>query len=141
MVRAAVLVFDNAAAPGRVSEEINFGCITTGAADDLDKVTQMAYSMVTIYGMNEAVGTLSFPPKGEMEFNKPYSDATAQLIDNEVRKIVDSAYERTKQLLTSKKEAVQAVAELLLKKETINQAEVKALVGERPYETSVGTCL
>ena len=55
-----------------MSEELNFGCITTGAADDLDKVTQMAYNMVTIYGMSPAIGNLSFPPRGEMEFNKPY---------------------------------------------------------------------
>ena len=123
--------------PGRASEEINFGSITTGAADDLDKVTQMAYSMVTIYGMNEAIGQLSFPPKGEMQFDKPYSDATARMIDDEVRKIVDGAYQRTKQLLTKQKDAVVAVAELLLKQETINQAEVKALVGARPFETSV----
>lgn len=123
--------------PGRASEEINFGSITTGAADDLDKVTQMAYSMVTIYGMNDAIGQVSFPPKGEMQFDKPYSDDTARMIDDEVRKIVDAAYQRTKELLTRQKEAVVAVAELLLKQETINQAEVKALVGARPFETSV----
>lgn len=122
-----------------MSEELNFGSITTGAADDLDKVTQMAYNMVTVYGMNPAVGQVSFPPRGEMQMDKPYSDATAQLIDDEVRKIVDAAYQRTKDLLSSKKDAVEAVAELLLEKETINQAQVKELVGQRPFDIEVRT--
>ena len=64
---------------GRASEEINFGRITTGAADDLDKVTQMAYAMVAVYGMNASVGQLSFPPKEEHQFSKPYSNATAEV--------------------------------------------------------------
>ena len=80
--------------PGRVSEEINFGRITTGAADDLNKVTQMAYAMTTQYGMNETVGRVSFP-KDDNQFNKPYSEHTAQLIDQEVRLLIDEAYRRT----------------------------------------------
>jgi AFG3 family protein len=79
-----------------VSEEINFGCITTGAADDLDKVTQMAYAMTTVYGMNERVGRVSFPRREEMQFDKPYSEGTAHMIDEEVRELVDQAYQRTK---------------------------------------------
>jgi hypothetical protein len=82
-------------AAGRVSEEINFGRITTGASDDLNKVTQMAYAMTAVYGMNETVGRVSFP-KDENSFNKPYSESTAQLIDEEVRRLVDHAYQRTK---------------------------------------------
>ena len=81
---------------GRVSEELNFGRITTGAADDLDKVTQMAYAMTTVYGMNERVGRMSFPRKDEMQFDKPYSEGTAHMIDEEVRLLIDNAYQRTK---------------------------------------------
>lgn len=119
---------------GRVSEELNFGGrITTGASDDLDKVTTMAYAMTTIYGMNARVGSLSFPKKEETQFDKPYSDATAQIIDEEVRKTVDECYARTKELLAKHADKVKAVAELLLEKETINQSDLQRLAGERPF--------
>ena len=83
------------ATAGRVSEELNFGRITTGAADDLDKVTKMAYAMTTVYGMNERVGRVSFPRSDEMQFDKPYSEGTAHMIDEEVRALIDNAYQRT----------------------------------------------
>lgn len=118
---------------GRASEEINFGVVTTGAADDLDKVTQMAYQMVTIFGMNDKVGQLSFPNKEETQFKKPYSDATADLIDREVRKLVDQAYQRTKQLLQDKADELTAVAEMLLERETISQHDLVAAAGPRPF--------
>lgn len=71
---------------GRAAEELTFdGRITTGAQDDLDKVTQMAYAMTAVYGMNERIGTLSFPKREENMYDKPYSEATAQVIDDEVR--------------------------------------------------------
>jgi len=70
---------------GRAAEELTFGRITTGAQDDLDKVTQMAYAMTSVYGMNPRVGTLSFPKREENMYSKPYSEATAQVIDDEVR--------------------------------------------------------
>jgi len=117
---------------GRVSEEINFGRITTGASDDLNKVTQMAYAMTAVYGMNETVGRVSFP-KDENSFNKPYSESTAQLIDEEVRRLVDHAYQRTKALLEEHKEDVKKVAERLLALETISQHDIKELVGARPF--------
>lgn len=118
---------------GRVSEELNFGRITTGASDDLDKVTQMAYAMTTIYGMNERVGSLSFPKREETQFEKPYSDATAQVIDEEVKKLVDACYARTKELLTMHAEKVKGVAELLLVKETISQKDLADVAGQRPF--------
>ena len=79
-----------------MSEEINFGRITTGAADDLDKVTQMAYAMTTVYGMNERIGRVAFPKREETQFSKPYSEGTAHMIDEEVRELLDKAYKRTK---------------------------------------------
>jgi ATP-dependent Zn protease len=118
---------------GRVSEELNFGRITTGASDDLDKVTQMAYAMTAVYGMNERVGNVSFPRKEETQFDKPYSEATAQVIDEEVRKLVGSAYDRTRAVLTKHGEAVRRIAELLLEKETINQNDIAAIAGPRPW--------
>jgi ATP-dependent metalloprotease FtsH len=118
---------------GRASEELNFGRITTGASDDLDKVTQIAYAMTAVYGMNDRIGNLSFPRKEETQFDKPYSDATAQMIDEEVRKLVDAAYARSRSVLTTHAESVRRVAELLLERETINQNDIAAIAGPRPW--------
>jgi AFG3 family protein len=119
---------------GRAAEEIVFGKISTGAQNDLERITQMAYSMVKIYGMNERVGQLSFnDPNNEYSFHKPYSDATARIIDEEVKKIVDDAYLRTKTLLTEKSVELEKIATILLEKEVIFQADLVALIGERPF--------
>ena len=119
---------------GRAAEDLMFGKVTTGASDDLNRVTQMAYGMVRVYGMNDKIGNVSFPPSEEMQFDKPYSDATAQLFDEEAKLIIQEAYQRTRGLLEEKKEALIAVAELLLDKETINQDDVIAAIGDRPFE-------
>merc|ERR1711968_275342 len=119
---------------GRAAEDLMFGKVTTGASDDLNRVTQMAYGMVRVYGMNDKIGNVSFPPSEEMQFDKPYSDATAQLFDEEAKQIIQEAYQRTRGLLEEKKEALIAVAELLLDKETINQDDVIAAIGDRPFE-------
>jgi AFG3 family protein len=118
---------------GRAAEALFFNRITTGASDDLDKVTQMAYAMTTIYGMNSRVGQVSFPKKEDQQFNKPYSESTATIIDEEVKKIVDTAYERTFALLQTHAEALKKVAELLLEKETISQIDIEAIAGKRPF--------
>lgn len=120
---------------GRASEYVNFdGRITTGASDDLRRVTQIAYSMVQLYGMNDRVGQLSFPKdEGSYGNDKLYSEKTSQVMDEEVQKIVTSAYERTKELLTAKKTVLHELAEELLKNETINHSDLVRVLGPRPF--------
>jgi AFG3 family protein len=120
---------------GRASEEIFFGKVSTGAQNDLQQVTRIAYSMVTVYGMNEKVGNLSFyDPQQENTFTKPYSDDTGRLIDDEVRKLVDHAYRRTRDLLASRRDEVEGLAQALLKREVLHQQDVEELLGKRPFE-------
>ncbi len=121
---------------GRASEEINFGKISTGAQNDLQQITKMAYSMVSVYGMNDKVGNVSFydPNQGEYNFTKPYSDETAKMIDQEVRALIDDAYTKTKELLTERKAEVIKLAEELLVKEVLFKGDVELLIGKRPYE-------
>jgi AFG3 family protein len=121
---------------GRAAEEVVFGKISTGALSDLEAVTKMAYSMVAVYGMNDKIGNVSFydSKQSEYSFTKPYSEQTAQTIDNEVRKIIDLAYIRCKELLTDKREQLEKIAQALLKKEIIFQNDVEELIGRRPFE-------
>ena len=120
---------------GRASEELNFGKISTGAQNDLQQITKIAYSMVTVYGMNDKVGNISFyDPQVENSFTKPYSEETSRIIDEEVRKLIDRAYDATKQLLTGKSREVKKLAEALLEREVLFQSDVETLIGKRPYE-------
>jgi cell division protease FtsH len=120
---------------GRASEEIFFGKISTGAANDLQQITKIAYSMVIAYGMNKNVGNVSFyDPSQENSFTKPYSEETGKLIDEEVRAIIEEAYKRTKQLLTEKKKEVEILAKELLAKEVLHKSDVEELIGKRPFE-------
>lgn len=120
---------------GRASEEIFFDKISTGAQNDLQQITRIAYAMVTVYGMNNKVGNLSFyDPQQENAFTKPYSEETSKLIDEEVRKLIDSAYDRTKNLLKEKRKEVELLAEKLLEKEVLFQSDVELLIGKRPFE-------
>ena len=120
---------------GRVAEDIIFGRISTGAQNDLERVTRMSYAMVTIYGMNAKVGNVSFnDPNNEYGFTKPYSDKTAEMIDNEVRLFIENCYQKTKQLLTEKKDLLEKLAQILLKKEILFQQDLEEILGKRPYE-------
>mmetsp|Transcript_23971 Transcript_23971/g.50512 ORF Transcript_23971/g.50512 Transcript_23971/m.50512 type:complete len:982 (-) Transcript_23971:66-3011(-) len=119
---------------GRAAEDVFFGRVTTGASNDLQRVTQLVYSMIRDYGMNPRVGQIAFP-KDPNDFSgeKPYSDATAEAIDEEARTIVDEAYKQTVALIKEKKTEVEAIAKLLLDKETITHDDVMDAIGERPF--------
>jgi cell division protease FtsH len=120
---------------GRASESIFFGKVSTGASNDLQQVTKMAYSMVTVYGMNDKVGNVSYyDPAQENAFQKPFSEETGKMIDEEVRKLIEVAFERTKALLTERKKEVEIIAQELLKREVLFKSDVEALIGKRPYE-------
>lgn len=123
---------------GRAAEEVVFGRISTGAQNDLERITQMAYGMVTIYGMNKKVGQISFTDNKEMSFGKPYSEATAQIIDEEVKKIIDSAYERTLGLLKEHRDDLEKVAQVLLAKEVIFQSDMEEMIGKRSFKSHFG---
>jgi AFG3 family protein len=99
---------------GRAVEELVFGRISTGALSDLQQVTKMAYAMVSVYGMNDKIGNVSFyDPQSEGSFQKPYSEETGKIIDNEVRLLSENAYNRVKKLLSDKMSDVKAIAEAL----------------------------
>merc|ERR1719478_1554390 len=117
---------------GRAAEQVMLGKISTGAQNDLEKVTQMAYSQVSIYGFNDKIGLLSFP-KEENSFNKPYSQDTARIIDEEVRDMVDKLYDRTINLIEEKKEVVEALAQRLLEKEVLQRDDLEEVMGLRPF--------
>ncbi len=120
---------------GRAVEELIFGKISTGALSDLQHVTRMAYAMVSMYGMNNNIGNISFyDPQSEGGFSKPYSEKTGEMIDDEVRKLVAHAYDRTKALLTERIDAVKIIAEELLKKEVLFKDDMERLIGRRLYE-------
>ncbi|MDP1817043.1 MAG: ATP-dependent zinc metalloprotease FtsH [Leadbetterella sp.] len=122
---------------GRAAEEVIFGKISTGALSDLEKITKLAYSMVTVYGMNEKIGNVSYyDSKGQSEysFTKPYSELTAQVIDEEVKKMIDLAYSATKDLLSEHRDKLEILAKALLEREIIYQHDLVGLIGERPFD-------
>ena len=120
---------------GRVSEDLVFGKISTGAQNDLERITKLAYAMVTIYGMNKTIGNVSFhDPQNEYNFNKPYSEKTSEMIDHEVRLLIAEVYERTKQLLTDNREGLEKLAQKLIEKEILFQADLEEILGKRPFD-------
>lgn len=119
---------------GRVAEDITFGRISTGAQNDLERITKLAYAMTAVYGMNHKVGNVSFrDSSGDSQFQKPYSDQTAELIDDEVRVLISEVYERTKNLLLEKQEGLIKIAEKLLEKEILFQTDLEEILGKRPF--------
>ncbi|MCO6461529.1 MAG: ATP-dependent zinc metalloprotease FtsH [Saprospiraceae bacterium] len=119
---------------GRAAEEIVFGKISTGAQNDLDQVTKLAYSMVTIYGMNKSVGNVSFYQMSSDSFQKPFSEQTSSMIDEEVRKLLDAQYKRCLELLKERRKELELLAQELLAKEVLQKADVERLLGPRPYQ-------
>ncbi|XP_027870807.1 AFG3-like protein 1 [Xiphophorus couchianus] len=121
---------------GRVAEQVFFRRVSTGSQDDLRKVTQMAYEQVVQFGMNKAVGHVSFDLHLQQNAvtEKPYSESAAQLIDQEVRSLVDVAFQRTLQLVVDKKEMVEKVAKRLLEKEILDRTDMVELLGPRPFQ-------
>ena len=119
---------------GRAAEQIFFGKISTGASNDLQQITKMAYSMVAVYGMNEKVGNVSYhDPSQENTFQKPFSEETGKMIDEEVRGLIEQAYVRTIELLTKRRHEVEILAQELLKREVLFKSDVEELIGKRPF--------
>lgn len=118
---------------GRVSEELHFDSVTTGASDDFKKVTQMATTMVTQWGMSEKLGPLHFG-NDQQQFQKPFAELTAQTIDAEVRRIVDEAYKQCKDLLITRKREVGLIAEELLSKEVLTRDDLVRILGPRQWK-------
>jgi AFG3 family protein len=119
---------------GRVSEELHFDTVTSGASDDFRKVTQMATAMVSKWGMSKKIGYIYFEDSEGQQLTKPFSEDTARNIDMEVKRIVDEAYKQCKDLLVEKKHEVGLVAEELLRKEMIGREDMIRLLGPRPFE-------
>jgi AFG3 family protein len=119
---------------GRLSEELHFDTVTSGASDDFKKVTQMATMMVTRFGMSKKIGYLSFDDNGEQQFQKPFSESTAKDIDDEVKRIVGEAEKQCRDLLTAKKTEIGLVAEELLMKEVLSRDDLIRILGDRPFD-------
>lgn len=122
---------------GRAAEELVFGQISTGAQNDLEKATKQAYAMVSIFGMSDKIGNLSYydsSGQSDFSFTKPYSEKTAELIDAEVKEMVEAAYVRAKQLLSDHLEQHREVAELLIEREVIFSDDLERILGKRPWK-------
>src|SRR5690606_38957557 len=126
-----------AALGGRAAEEVIFGKISTGALSDLEKITKQAYASIVYYGLNDKIGNISYydsTGQSEYSFGKPYSENTAKTIDEEVKKLIDTAYAKTKQILTTHKAQLTQLAEQLLEKEVIFREDLETIFGKRPFD-------
>jgi ATP-dependent metalloprotease FtsH len=122
---------------GRASEDIIFGKVSTGALNDLEKITKQAYAMVVYFGLNAKIGNVSYydsSGQNEYGFTKPFSESTAQTIDEEVRELIEKAYQRAKQILKDNQDKLEALAALLLEKEVLFREDLESIFGKRPYD-------
>jgi len=122
---------------GRAAEQLTFNKISSGAQNDLEKITKQAYAMVSIFGMSEKVGNVSYydsTGQSDFSFTKPYSEKTAQLIDEEVKVLIDSQYVRALDVLKKNKEGHEKLADLLLEREVIFSEDLEAIFGKRPWD-------
>ena len=123
---------------GRAAEQITFGKVSTGAQNDLERITKMAYSMISLYGMSESVGNISFNDSNqEYMTSKPYSEQTSQMIDNEVRALIASQYQRALDLLQKHQGHMNSLAEELLRKEVLFKDDLERLIGASPYNDDI----
>ena len=133
-----VQLFDDICATlgGRASEEVIFGEVSTGALDDLDKVTQKSYAMISYFGMSDKVGNISFYNinRSDYMFTKPYGDDLANIIDNEVKSLIEEQYDRAKAILMEHEGGLKEVAELLYEKEVLYPEDLERIFGERPWK-------
>jgi cell division protease FtsH len=123
---------------GRAAEEVIFGRVTTGALSDLEKVTKQARAMVAVYGLNDRLGNITYydsSGQNEYQFDKPYSERTAEVIDEEISKLIEGQYERAKELLRGNREKLEALAQELLTKEVIFRDNLVEIFGERPWKS------
>ena len=114
-----------------------FGKVSTGALSDLEKITKQAFACIVYYGLNDKIGNISYydsSGQSEYQFGKPYSEDTAKTIDHEIKKMVDIAYARTKEILLTNKDKLTALAEKLLEKEVIFRDDLEAIFGKRPFD-------
>ena len=126
---------------GRAAEKVMFDRISTGALSDLEKVTKQARAMVTIYGLNEQLGNITYydsSGQNEYGFTKPYSEETAQKIDREISKMIEEQYQRAIKLLQDNKDKLTELAERLLDKEVIFKDDLEKIFGQRPFEKQEG---
>jgi cell division protease FtsH len=124
---------------GRAAEKVIFNKISTGALSDLEKVTKQARAMVTVYGLNDKVGNLTYydsSGQSEYNFSKPYSEKTAELIDKEISNLIETQYNRAIELLEANKEKLTELANVLLAKEVIFKDNLEVIFGKRPFEKS-----
>eukprot|EP00472_Partenskyella_glossopodia_P008323 CAMPEP_0197534536 /NCGR_PEP_ID=MMETSP1318-20131121/47508_1 /TAXON_ID=552666 /ORGANISM="Partenskyella glossopodia, Strain RCC365" /LENGTH=752 /DNA_ID=CAMNT_0043091849 /DNA_START=444 /DNA_END=2702 /DNA_ORIENTATION=- len=119
---------------GRAAEQVFFNKISTGASNDLQKVTQQAYAQVNQFGFSEKLGHVNFQ-QDDQSFQKPYSEATAQMIDEEARVMIEGAYKRTIDVVEQYRDKCEALAKTLLEKETINHDDIVSILGDRPFDT------
>jgi len=129
-----------AALGGRAAEDVIYGKVSTGALSDLEKVTKQAYAMITMYGLNDRIGNISYyDSSGQQEytFGKPYSEKQAQTIDEEVSKLVEGQYVRAKRILAENKDKLTALATQLLEKEVIFKEDLEKIFGDRPFQRAV----
>ena len=128
-----------AALGGRAAEKVIFNEISTGALSDLEKVTRQAKAMVSVYGLNDTLGNITYydsSGQSDYSFSKPYSEETAQVIDKEISKIIEKQYDRAIELLKNSKSKLEQLAERLLEKEVIFKDDLENILGKRPFKTN-----
>lgn len=118
---------------GRAAESVVFDKISTGAQSDLDHITRLSYDMIVNHGLSEKVGNVSYYSMLNDSFNRPFSEQTAYLIDQEVKNMIEDQYKRAKQLLKDKRKELDALAKGLLEKEVLHRADLEAIIGKRPF--------